>query len=161
MDFINEEDDVAFCLRHLLDDTLQPLLKLTFVFCSGEHRPHIQRVELLVLQVFRYIATDDSFGESFDDSRLSCARFTDENRVVLRTAGQYLQYTADFLVTADYRIELSCAGILDKVAGKLLQRLVVFVTALCLYLLPLSQVVDGCRHLFLCTSGIFQDPACR
>ena len=81
---VDEKDDVAVAARHLLDDGLQTLLKLTLVFCTGHQCAHVEREELLVLQVLWYVAAHDTLGQSFDDSRLTRARLTDENRVVLR-----------------------------------------------------------------------------
>ena len=76
VDLVDEEDDLPVALRHLVDDGLQPFLELAFVFGSGDEGTHVQRIELLVLQVFRHVAPQDAMGQSFDDGRLTRTRFT-------------------------------------------------------------------------------------
>ena len=76
VNLVYEEDDVAVGVGHFLDDALEPLLKFALILGSCHERAHIERVELLVFQVLRHVATDDSLGQSFYDSRLSGSRFT-------------------------------------------------------------------------------------
>ena len=76
VDLVDEEDDLPVALRHLVDDGFQPFLELTFVFGTGDEGTHVQRVELLVLQVLRHVAPQDAVGQPFDDGRLTCSRFT-------------------------------------------------------------------------------------
>ena len=73
---VDEEDDVALTVGHLLDDALQPLLKLTLVFGTGHKGTHVERIELLVFQVFRHVATHNALGQSFGNGRLTRTRFT-------------------------------------------------------------------------------------
>ena len=73
---VDEEDDVALTVGHLLDDALQPLLKLTLVFGTGHKSTHVERIELLVFQVFRHVATHNALGQSFGNGRLTRTRFT-------------------------------------------------------------------------------------
>ena len=86
MNLVDEEDDFAFGLRHLLHDALQSLLELTFVLRTCQQCTHVEREELLVLQVFWHVATYDSLGETFHDGGLTRTRLTNQDRVVLRTA---------------------------------------------------------------------------
>src|SRR4026207_597866 len=57
---------------------------------SGPQRAHVERNDLLVLQPFRHILTDDALRQPFDDRGLADARLADEHRVVLGAAGGYL-----------------------------------------------------------------------
>ena len=63
-------------------------------------------------------------GKSLHDGGLTGTRFTYQNRVVLRTTAQDLQYPTDFLVTANHRVKLPGTGSLNQVDGILVQRLV-------------------------------------
>ena len=83
MNLINKEDNLAVGVGYLFDDALQALLKFSLVFSTGYQRTHIERIELLVLQVLWYIATYDTLGKTFYDGSLTCTRFTYQNRVVL------------------------------------------------------------------------------
>ena len=160
MDLIDEEDDAALRLRHLLDDSLEAFLKFALIFGTCHKGAHIERIEALVAQVLGHVTANDAFGEAFHDGGLTRTGFTDENRVVLRSAAQNLQHTADFLITADDRVKLAVAGILNEVASILLERLEVLVAALPLHLLTLAQFSDGLLHVAAVAAGIFQN-ACR
>ena len=86
MNLVDEEDDFAFGLRHLLHNTLQSLLEFTLILRTGQQCTHVEREELLILQVFWHVATYDSLGETFHDGGLTRTRLTNQDRVVLRTA---------------------------------------------------------------------------
>ena len=127
MDLVDEEDDATLGLRHLVDDRLQTLLELTLILRTSDQRTHIERVELLVLQVLRHVATNDTACQSFDDGGLTRTRLTNQNRVVLRTTRQDLQHATNLVVTSDDRVELTLTSQVDQILGILLQRLVVVV----------------------------------
>ena len=158
---VDEQDNTPIGFRHLVDDALQALLELTLVLGTSYQGTHVKRVELLVLQVFRHVATYDTSRQSFDDGRLTRTGFTDEYRVVLRAAAQDLQHTTNLIVTANDGVELTMTGQLHQVLGVLLQRLVVVVGTLRLHLLPLSQFLDGTAQVLLRDTGILHDAACR
>ena len=86
VNLVDKEDDAPFGLRHLVDDALQSLLELTLILRTSYQRAHIERIELLVLQVLWHIATDDTPCETFHDSGLTRTRLTDQDRVVLRAS---------------------------------------------------------------------------
>ena len=130
VDLIDEEDDAAFCLRHLVDDALQTFLEFTFVFRTSHQRTHVEGVELLVLQVLGYISPYDTTCQTFHDGGLTRTGFADQDRVVLRTTREDLQQTADLIVTSDHRIEFALTRQIDQVLGVLLQRLIVVVSRL-------------------------------
>ena len=76
VDLVDKQDDAALGLGHLVDHTLQALLKLTFVLGTCYQCTHIQRVELLVLQVLGHIATHNTTSQSLNDGCFTCTRFT-------------------------------------------------------------------------------------
>ena len=159
MNLIDEEDDVAVGIRHLFDDALQAFLELTFVFGSGDKGTHVERIELLVLQVLRHITAHDTLRQPLDDGGLTCTRLTYQNRIVLGTAREDLQHPADLLITSDDRVEFPFAGFVYEVSRIFGECLVVVVCTLALYFLSLPQFLDRFQHLLLRATSIFEDPA--
>ena len=80
---IDEEDDAAVGLHHLIDDALEPLFKLAFVLGAGNELAHVERIDLLVAQVLGHVAAYDSLRQAFHDGGLAGARLADEHGVVL------------------------------------------------------------------------------
>ena len=76
VDLVDEEDDASIALGHLVDDTLETLLKFTFVFGASHKCTHVEAVELLVLEVLGHVASHDTFGQSFHDGGLARAWLT-------------------------------------------------------------------------------------
>ena len=62
--------------------------------------------------------------QPFDNGGFSDARFTDEHRIVLGSAGQDLNHTPDFFVATDDGIQLALPGQSSQVAAIFFQRLV-------------------------------------
>ena len=115
VDFVDEENDVAFSVGYLFDDTFQSFLELAFVLRACYQRTHIQRVELLVFQVFWHVATYNTFCQTFYNGSLTRTRFADKYRIVLRSSWKNLQYAAYFLVAAYYWVELSWPSVFNQV----------------------------------------------
>ena len=124
---VDEEDDLALRLRHLTDNALQPLLELTFVFGTRQEGAHVQRVELLVLQVLGHVAPHDALRQPLHDGGLASAWLADEDGVVLGAAGEYLEHAAYLLVPPHHGIQLALAGVLYQVPGVFAQGLEVLV----------------------------------
>ena len=120
---VDEQDDPALGLLHLAQHRLQAVLELAAVLRTRHHRAQIERHDVAVLQTGRHITCDDALRESLDDSRLARARLTDKHRVVLGAAGKHLDGAADFLGTADHRVEFALARLLGEVLPVLLQGL--------------------------------------
>jgi len=76
MYFVNEKNNLPIGRDDLVDDGLQSLLKLTFIFGTSHQSTHVERIELLVLQILGHIATQDAVGKTFHDGSLSRTRFT-------------------------------------------------------------------------------------
>ena len=121
---INEEDDLALALLHLIQDALQTLLELAAVLCASHQSTHVQAEHGAVFQVLRHIAPDDTLGQTLGDGRLADARLTDEAGVVLRLTGQDADDISDFLVTANDGVQLLLAGQVNEVLTILLQGIV-------------------------------------
>ena len=121
--FVDEQDHLAFCGFDFLQHGLKAFLEFAAVFGAGDKRAEIERENALVLQRFRHVTTRDAQGESFDDGGLADARLADQHRVIFRAAGKHLDGAADFLVTADDRIEFLRARLLGDVLGVFFQRI--------------------------------------
>ena len=157
MNLIDEEDNLAVGIGYLLDDALQTLLELTLVFGTGNQCTHIERIKLLVLQILRYVATDDTLCKSLNDSGFTCTRLTDKDRVVLGSARENLKNSSDFLITTDNRVELAAASLFYQVLGIFFKTLIVLVGTLALHVLTLSQSLDGCGEVLLVGTRILED----
>ena len=121
---VDEQDDRALGRGDFLQHGFQPLLELAAVFCTRNQRAHVEREQLLVFQAFRHVAVEDPQRQPFDDRGLADAGLADQHRIVLGAAGKHLDGAADFLVTANDRIELAVARGLGQVAGIFLQRVI-------------------------------------
>src|SRR6185437_3030187 len=121
---VNEDDELSVARGDLLEHRLESLLELTAELGAGNEGAEVESHEALVLEALRYIAVHDALRESLDDGRLADAGFADEHRIVLRAARKHLYHAADFLVAADYGIELALARRLGEIARVALQRLV-------------------------------------
>ncbi len=86
MDFVNEEDNLAVALSDLIDDSLQSLLKLTFILRTCHESAHIERINLFRFKILRHIPAHDTVGKSLGDSRFAGAWFAYEHRVVFGSA---------------------------------------------------------------------------
>ena len=124
MQLIDEEDDLALALLHLIQDALQTLLELAAVLCASHQSTHVQAEHGAVFQVLRHIAPDDPLGQTLGDGRLADARLTDEAGVVLRLTGQDADDIPNFLVTANDGVQLLLAGQVNEVLTILLQGIV-------------------------------------
>ena len=69
----------------------------------------------------RHVVVDDLLGEALDDGRLAHAGLADQDRVVLRAAGEDLDDPLDLGLAADHRVELALAGELGQVARELVE----------------------------------------
>ncbi len=109
---VDEQDDLAFVLGQVVEHRLQALFEFATKLGAGDQGAHVQREHAAIAQAFRHFALDDALGQAFDDGGLAHAGFADQHRVVLGATLQYLDGAADFLVTADHRIELAAFGAL-------------------------------------------------
>ena len=85
MDLVDEEDHVS-TLLDLVDQSLDPALKLTPELCSGHQRGQIQQIKLLIRQPEGHIPGYDPLGDPFCYGSFAHAGLADQAGVVLLTA---------------------------------------------------------------------------
>ena len=118
---VDEHDDLAGRLPNLVQDRLQPLLEFAPELAAGYQRSHVQRHHLLAFQRIRDILCGDLLGQPLGNGRLAHSRVSDDHRVVLGSAREYLCHPLDLLFPADDRVELSLVCHLCEVVSVLLQ----------------------------------------
>src|ERR1043166_6219530 len=121
-----DEDNVLRILDQLPHDLFQAFFELSAILGTGNDQADIERKNSFVLEERRYVATDDSLRETFNDSRLANTRFAYQNRIVFRAATENLNYPLDLVIAADQRIEPIVRGILSKISRELQQMRDVF-----------------------------------
>ena len=124
VELIDKQNDLAIGRCDLGQNGLESFLELAAELGSGDERAEIQRDDALVLQILGHISADNSLGESFGDCGLTNTRFTNENRIVLGAATQYLNDATDFFIPANDRVEFAKAGNFGEITAILLQCLV-------------------------------------
>ena len=154
--FVDEQDDLPFLLREIVQHGLQPLLELTAELRAGDQRTHIEREDALAAQRFGYLAVDDAQRETLDDRGLADARLTDQHRVVLGATLQHLDGAADLIVTTDDRVELAVGGALREIDRVLLERLTALFRIRILDGLAATQRLDRLVEGGLLATGILQ-----
>ncbi len=160
VDLVDEQDDLALGLGDLVDDRLESLLKLALILGTGNQGTHVERVDLLLLQVLGHVAAHDALCQALDDGGLPRAGFTDQDGVVLGAAAQDLQHTTYFVITAYDGVEFALAGTLVKVDGIFAQCLVLLLGLLTRGLATLAQLTDGGLQILAGDAGILEDGRC-
>ena len=121
---IDEEDDLALALLHLVQHALQALLELAAVLCTGHQSAHVQTEHDAVLQVFGHIAAHDTLCKALCNGGLANAGLTDQAGVVLGLTGQDADHVADFLIAANDGVQLLLAGKVYQILTVFLQGVV-------------------------------------
>ena len=119
--FVNEQNDV-FRAADFVHDGFDALLKLSAIFCAGNHQREIERDDALVQQNFRHVALRDFLRETFDNRSFANASFAEQNRIIFRAAAKDLNHALDFIFAADDRIHVALARDFREVAAKRLER---------------------------------------
>ncbi len=146
VDLVDEENDLALGLRHLLDDGLEPVLELAAVLGARDERAHVERHDGLGLQPLGHIALHDADREPFGDGRLAHAGLADEHRVVLGPAREDLEHAPDLVVAPDHRIDLALAGRLVQVARVAVERVVLALGVGVGHALPAADALQRFQH---------------
>ena len=154
MQFIDEKDPV-FMFLHFINDFFQPFLKFASVLGTGDDGGHIERNHMAVLQDLRHIMRNDPLCKPFCDGCLAYARLTDEDRVVLISAGQDLDHTIDLRLTPDDRVDLALFGFFIEVDGKI-THLSQLCTAFSISVFR-NIGIEGFLQLLLCHAEMLQD----
>ena len=121
---VDEQDDVALAVRHLLQQSLQALLELAAILGARHQRAQVEREQPAIPQTVRHVAIDDPLRQALGDRGLADAGLADQHRVVLGAPGEHLDHAADLVVAADHRVELALAAGLGEVARVFLERIV-------------------------------------
>ena len=121
MQLVDEEDNLAVAVLHVLQHCLQPLLEFAPVFRARHQRSHIQGKDLLVLQPLGHVAPHDSLGQPLHHGGLAHAGFPDEHGVVLGLPGQDADHVPDLRIPADDGIQLLIPGLLHQLLAVLFQ----------------------------------------
>ena len=154
---VDEQDDLALSLFHLVDDRLEALFELAAEFAPRDDARHVERQHALVAERFRDVAGDDALGEALGDRRLADARSAYDHGVVLRAARQRLHDAANLGGAADYRVNLSLAGQRREVDGVPVQRLVAALGARVGHPAPAAHLLEGLVHPLLVDPVTGQD----
>ena len=147
VDLIDEEDDFPFALGDFADDRLETFFKFALVLRPSDEGSHIERIDLLGAEVLGDVATDDTEGQTFCDSRLTDTRLPDEDGVILRTTGEDLQDATDLIVTTNDRVELTATSTLAEVDSVLAEGVVLLLGVLAGDTVALTQLVDSLTQL--------------
>ena len=126
MDLIDEQDDLTFLFGQFVEHGFQALFELTAELGAGDEGTHVQRQHLFIFEAVRHFTVDDALGQAFNDGRFTHTRLTNQHGVVLAAALEYLDGAANFVITADDRVQFAGFGPLGEVDGVFGQRLTVF-----------------------------------
>ena len=135
MNLINEKDDLPLTLHNGFNHSLKSFLKLALILGSGNEGAHVERVELLVFEVFGHVATHDASRKTFNDGGLAGAGLANQDRIVFRSAAKNLQDSTNLFITPDNRVELAVLSSLHEV------RCISFKNLLGRWLLPLLILI--------------------
>jgi uncharacterized membrane protein YgdD (TMEM256/DUF423 family) len=120
VDLVDEEDVVGVVLK-LCDNLLHALLELAAILGSRHERRHVERPDLLATQDVGHVTGRDELRQPLDDGRLTHARVTQNERVVLLPAREHLHDALNLAVTVEHRVKLAGLGELGEVAAVLLE----------------------------------------
>ena len=119
---VDEENDLALVLGHLVDHRLQPLLELAPVLRARDQAGQVEGDEPAIGQRLRHLVVDDPLRNALDDGGLADAGIADQGWVVLRPTREDLDRLLDLARPADHRIQLSLAGLDRQITPVLVKR---------------------------------------
>ena len=117
---VDKDDDVPGTL-HLLYDALDPVLKVAAVLRVGEHGGEVERDDAAVFERVRHLAAGDAAGQGLGHGGLAHAGLADEDGVVLRAPGEYLDDAAYLALPAHHGVDAAAAGDEREVAAVLVE----------------------------------------
>ena len=112
VDFVDENQRVAVVFGQVVQHGFKAFFKLAAIFRTGNQRGQIEYQQAFVAQAFGYFAVHNTLRQAFHNCGFAHARLADKHGVVFGTALQNLNRAADFVVAADYWVELAVAGAL-------------------------------------------------
>ena len=124
--FIDEENDLAFLFTEISQHGLEPLFKLTPEFGASDERAQIERKQALAAYPLRHFPVYNSLCQSLCDRRLTHPGFTDQYRIVFGPPLQNLNRAANFLISPNHGVKPALLGAFGQVDRVFLQRLALF-----------------------------------
>ncbi len=106
MELVYEQYQIRVAAGHL-DYGLHPFLEISAIFGTCHNRGYIKRYDTLFRQYRRNGAVSNLERNTLDNGRLAYARLAYQHRIVLLPAAENLDYSGDFLVTADHRVKFT------------------------------------------------------
>ena len=80
--FVNEDDGLAFVFGQLLEHRLEALLELATVLGPGQQGRHVERQDALALERLGHFTGHNALGQPFHNGGLAHAGFANQHRVV-------------------------------------------------------------------------------
>ena len=142
MYLINKQQNLSIRFYHLVENGFQSFLKLTPILGTSHQSTHIQGEQGLVLQRLRYIASHNSPSQSLYNSGFTNTWLTNQHRVVLGTAGQNLNGSSNFIITANNWIQLALTSHLSQITAVFFKSFVAILWVGRVYIL-LSVFLNG------------------
>ena len=143
MQFVDEDNRLAFVPGQVFQHVLESLLELAPKLRARQQGRHVQRQHAFALERLRHLARHDALRQPFHNRRLADTRLADQHRVVLGPALQHLDGAADFVIAADHRVQFAHAGTFGQVDAILLERLALVFGVGAIHVLPTAHCVDG------------------
>src|SRR3989338_10463073 len=119
---VDEEDDLAFGALDFLHDGLKTFLEFAAVLRARDEKPEVELDDLLAAETLRHVARGGALCEAFRHRGLSHAGFADEDGIVLRAPGEYLDDARYLGIAPDDRIELVLARAVGERAREARER---------------------------------------
>ena len=138
MNLIDKEDYVSGVL-YLLDKRLYTAFKLTSELRARYKRGKVEHIQLLALKSERHISACKLLRNTLRNCGLTYTGFTDDTRVILCTAGEYLHNTIYLFLSAYYAVNLALFGFGGKVSAVSIEK---FSLLLLFFLIVLLLVLD-------------------
>ncbi len=113
VDLVDKEDRIVD-LMELPQHLLQTVLEIAAVLCSGEKRPHVERIDLRAAQRLGDGPFRHKLRKAFGDCRFSYARIAHMHRIVLEPPAEHLYGPLDNVLPPDERVHFAPRGLCHK-----------------------------------------------
>ncbi len=117
MDLIYEQYDVALAFNDLLDHSLESFLEFALILRTRYKCTHVKRIDFAVLEVRRDLSVCYLLCYTLGNGCLANAGLAYEYRVVLCSAGKYLQHASYLFIAPDYGVKFALFGLLVEIYG--------------------------------------------
>src|SRR5207302_4141479 len=114
MCFVDEKNDRRRRVLHLFDQSLQAILEFAFDARARLKEREVERAQRDVAEDRGDVAIGDAQGEAFDHGRLADARLADENRIVLSSPEEDVDYLPNLEIATEHLIDLALLGALGE-----------------------------------------------